>query len=202
MTPLYRTVRYMRSEVYLRPYTARYRCVYIKFLWARKANDTYMLVPEKYTFIFVALNLLILFFFMKKFLFKPVTEFMENRKNSIEQALKDADQAKLEAAESRKNYEEQIKKIREESDKLLNEARIKATREYDEIIVNAKKDALVIVEKGRQDVERERAEMLRQVRQQIAALAITAATKVVQANMDTESNKSMVDKFIDEAGAA
>lgn len=161
-----------------------------------------MLMPEKYTFIFVALNLLILFFFMKKFLFKPVTEFMENRKNSIEQALKDADQAKLEAAESRKNYEEQIKKIREESDKLLNEARIKATREYDEIIANAKKDALVIVEKGRKDVERERAEMLRQVRQQIAALAITAATKVVQANMDTESNKSMVDKFIDEAGAA
>jgi F-type H+-transporting ATPase subunit b len=161
-----------------------------------------MLVPEKYTFIFVALNLLILFFFMKKFLFKPVTEFMENRKNSIDQALKDADQAKLEVAEQRKNYEEQIKKIREESDKLINEARVKATREYDDIIANAKKDALAIVEKGRQDVERERAEMLRQVRQQIAMLAISAATKVVEANMDTASNKSMVDKFIDEAGAA
>jgi len=161
-----------------------------------------MLMPEKYTFIFVALNLFILYFFMRKFLFKPVTEFMEKRRNSIEQALKDADQAKLEVAESRKNYEEQIKKIREESDRLMNEARAKASREYDEIIANAKKDALAIVEKGRQDVERERTEMLRQVRQQIAALALTAATKVVQANMDTEANKSIVDKFIDEAGAA
>ncbi len=161
-----------------------------------------MLMPEKYTFIFVALNLLILYFFMRKFLFKPVTEFMEKRKNSIDQALKDADQAKLEAAESRKSYEEQIKKIREESDRLLNEARIRATHEYDGIIAAAKKDALAIVEKGRQDVEREREEMLRQVKQQIAALAIAAATQVVQANMDTDSNKSMVDKFIDEAGAA
>ncbi len=161
-----------------------------------------MLMPEKYTFIFVAINLLILYFFMRKFLFKPVTEFMEKRKNSIDQALKDADQAKLEVAESRKNYEEQIKKIREESDRLMNEARVKASREYDEIIANAKKDAQAIVEKGRQDVEREKAEMLRQVRQQIAALALTAATKVVQANMDTDSNKSIVDKFIDEAGAA
>ncbi len=161
-----------------------------------------MLMPEKYTFIFVALNLLILYFFMRKFLFKPVTEFMEKRKNSIDQALKDADQAKLEAAESRKNYEEQIKKIREESDRLLNEGRAKAMREYDEIIANAKKDALAVVEKGRQDVEREREEMLRQVRQQIATLAIAAASKVVQANMDTDSNKSLVDKFIDEAGAA
>ena len=161
-----------------------------------------MLMPEKYTFIFVALNLLILYFFMRKFLFKPVTEFMEKRKDSIDQALKDADQAKLEAAESRKNYEEQIKKIREESDRLLNEGRAKAMREYDEIIANAKKDALAVVEKGRQDVEREREEMLRQVRQQIATLAIAAASKVVQANMDTDSNKNLVDKFIDEAGAA
>ncbi len=161
-----------------------------------------MLMPEKYTFIFVAINLLILYFFMRKFLFKPVTEFMEKRQNSIDQALKDADQAKLEVAESRKNYEEQIKKIREEGDRLMNEARAKASREYDGIIANAKKDAQAIVEKGRQDVEREKAEMLRQVRQQIAALALTAATKVVQANMDTDSNKSIVDKFIDEAGAA
>lgn len=161
-----------------------------------------MLMPEKYTFIFVALNLLILYFFMRKFLFKPVTEFMEKRKNSIDQALKDAEQARIEAAETRKNYEEQIKKIREESERLLNEGRAKAMREYDEIIANAKKEALAIVEKGRQDVEREREEMLRQVRQQIAALAIAAASKVVQANMDTDANKALVDKFIDEAGAA
>lgn len=161
-----------------------------------------MLTPDKYTFIFVAVNLIVLFFFMKKFLFKPVTNFMENRKNSIDKALNDAADAKIEAAEARKNYEEQIKNIKEDSDKLLNEARNRAAREYDEIVAVAKKDALAIVEKGREEVERERAEMLRQVRQQIAVLAISVATKVVQANMDTDTNKSMVDKFIDEAGAA
>ena len=161
-----------------------------------------MLVPDKYTFIFVALNMIVLYFFMRKFLFKPVTNFMENRKNSIEQGLKDAADAKLEAAETRKNYEDQIKNIREDSDKLLNEARTRATIEHDEIIASAKKDALAIVQKGHDDVEREKAEMLSQVRQQIALLAISVATKVVQANMDTDANKIMVDKFIDEAGAA
>lgn len=160
-----------------------------------------MLVPDKYTFILVAINLIILYLFMKKFLFKPVTNFMENRKNSIEQGLKDAADAKLEAAEARKKYEEQIKKIKEDSDKLLNEARTRAAREYDEIVATAKKDALAIVQKGHEDVDRERAEMLSQIRQQIAVLAIAAATKLVQANMNTDVNKVMVDKFIDEAGA-
>lgn len=161
-----------------------------------------MLTPDKYTFILVALNLVILYFFMRKFLFKPVTNFMEKRKNSIEEGLKDAADAKIEAAEVRKKYEEQIKNIKEDSDKLLNEARTRAAREYDEIVATAKKDALAIVQKGHEDVERERAEMLSQIRQQIAVLAIAAATKLVQANMDTDANKVMVDKFIDEAGAA
>ncbi len=160
-----------------------------------------MLIPDKYTFIFVALNLIILYFFMRKFLFKPVTNFMENRKNSIEQGLKDAADAKLEAAEIRKNYEKQVKDIKIEGDKLLNEARTRASREYDEIVATAKKDAMAIVQKGREDVERERVEMLNQTRQQIAVLAIAAATKLVQANMDTDVNRVMIDKFIDEAGA-
>ena len=161
-----------------------------------------MLAPEKYTFIFVAINLIVLYLFMKRFLFKPVTNFMENRKNSIEQGLKEAEDAKLEAADIRKNYEEQIKNIKIDSDKMLNEAKARAAREYDEIVAAAKKEALAIVQKGHEDVERERAEMLRQIRQQIAVLALSAASKVVQANMDTDANKVMVEKFIDEAGAA
>lgn len=161
-----------------------------------------MLTPEKYTFLFVALNLLILYFFMKRILFKPVTQFMENRKNSIETALNDAEQAKLEAAESRKSYDQQIRNIKVDSDRLVNEAKQKASREYEEIVAAAKKEAELILQKGREEVERERAEMLKQVKQQIAVLAISAATKVVQQNMDSETNKSLVEKFIDEAGAA
>lgn len=160
-----------------------------------------MLTPEKYTFLFVLLNLLILYFFMKKFLFKPVTQFMENRKNSIEKALTDAEDAKKEVAESRKNYEQQIKNIKVDSDRLVSEAKQRASREYDEIVAAAKKDATLIIQKGHEEVERERAEMLQQIKQQVAILAISAATKVVQQNMDSEANKSLVDKFIDEAGA-
>ncbi|PYG89531.1 F-type H+-transporting ATPase subunit b [Ruminiclostridium sufflavum DSM 19573] len=160
-----------------------------------------MLEPDRYTFIFVALNLIILFLLMRKFLFKPITNLMEERKSSIEQGLKDAENARTEAAEAHKKYDEQMKNIKLDGDKLLNELRAKAAREYDGIVANAKKDALAIIQKGHEDVERERDEMLKQTKQQIAILAIAAATKLVQANMDTEANKAMVDKFIDEAGA-
>jgi F-type H+-transporting ATPase subunit b len=139
---------------------------------------------------------------MKKLLFKPITNYMENRAKSIENALNGAEQAKIEAAKVKQNYEEQIGNIKTDSERLVNEARAKATKEYEEIIAVAKHEAEGILAKGREDVEREREEMLRQIKQQIAVLAIAAASKVVQSNMDTEANKNMVDKFIDEAGAA
>jgi F-type H+-transporting ATPase subunit b len=44
--------------------------------------------------------------------------------------------------------------------------------------------------------------MLKEIRNQIAGLALAAASKVLEANMNTESNKAIVDKFIDEEGAA
>jgi F-type H+-transporting ATPase subunit b len=44
--------------------------------------------------------------------------------------------------------------------------------------------------------------MLKELRSQVAGLALAAASRVIEANMNTESNKNLVDKFIDEAGAA
>ena len=160
-----------------------------------------MLEFEKYTFIFVAINLLILYFLMKKILFKPITKFMDDRQNSIEQALNDAEKAKIEAADVRKEYEDQMKGIKSDCDKLLEDARVRASREYDEMISAAKKDVEGILQKGRNDIERERQEMIKQVKQQVAVLAIATASKLVQANMDSDTNKNLVDRFIDEAGA-
>ncbi len=160
-----------------------------------------MLELEKYTFIFVAINLLILYFLMKKILFKPITKFMDDRQSSIEHALDDAEKAKIEAADVRKEYEDQMKSIKSDCDKLMEDARVRASREYDEMISAAKRDVEVILQKGRNEIERERQEMMKQVKQQVAVLAIATASKLVQANMDSDTNKSLVDRFIDEAGA-
>ena len=44
--------------------------------------------------------------------------------------------------------------------------------------------------------------MLKDIRGQVAGLALAAASKVIEANMDNEANRALVDRFIDEAGAA
>ncbi len=155
-----------------------------------------------FKFIQVALNLIILYIVLSKVLFKPVTQFMENRTRSIKDAIDSADRQKVEAAELKKKYEEQLKAAREESDRLIEEARIKAEKQHNFIVGEAKQEAEALLEKAREEIVRERQQMLKDLRGQVAGIALAAASKVIEANMNTDANKAMVDRFIDEAGVA
>jgi F-type H+-transporting ATPase subunit b len=154
------------------------------------------------TFVLVAINLLILYAIMKRILFKPVTQFMENRTRTIRDSLDQADRAKAEAADMRGQLEEQLKTARDEAARIVEDARARGSREYAAILASAKVDAETLLTRTREEMERERDTMLRDIRGQVAGLALAAASKVIEANMDTESNRNLVNKFIDEAGAA
>jgi F-type H+-transporting ATPase subunit b len=155
-----------------------------------------------YKFIIVALNLLILYLVLRKILFKPVTQFMENRTKMIKDSINNAEKSKVEASELKKKYEDQLRSSKDEADRILNEARSRANKEYDDILLAAKKDAETVMVKAREEIGRERVQMFKNVRSEVASLALAAASKVIEANMDTESNRVLVNKFIDEAGVA
>lgn len=152
--------------------------------------------------ILVALNLIILYVVLRKVLFKPVTQFMENRTNSIRDSIDNAEKMKSEAEDLKHSYQEQLRNAKAEGEKLIDEARAKADKEHDRLVAEARSEAENILERAREEIERERTQMLKEIRGQVAGLALAAASKVVEANMDTESNRTLVDRFIDEAGAA
>jgi F-type H+-transporting ATPase subunit b len=158
------------------------------------------LSPFKFLIVFI--NLAILYFILRKLLFKPVTQFMENRTNSIKNSIEDAEKKKAEAAEMKAAYEEQLRGAKAETEKIMNEAVLKAGREHEKLVAEARQEAENILARAREEIEFERIQMLKEVRGQVAGLALAAASKVMEANMDTESNRVLVDKFIDEAGAA
>lgn len=153
-------------------------------------------------FILVALNLIFLYIVLRKLLFKPVTDFMENRRNSIKNSIEDAAKQRTEASEMKRSYEEQLKGAKAEGESIVNEAVQKAGREHDKLVAEARQEAESILARAREEIEHERAQMIKEVRGQVAGLALAAASKVMEANMDTESNRVLVNKFIDEAGAA
>ena len=154
------------------------------------------------TFIFVIINLSVLYLILKKFLFKPVTEFMQKRAKSISDDLESAKLSNAKAEELKRNYEHQLKEARRQAEKIISDGENRAGKKYDSIIKEAKQEAQQMILKAKEEIEKERLEMVKDMNNQVASMALAAATKVMEANMDTESNRKLVEKFIDEAGVA
>jgi F-type H+-transporting ATPase subunit b len=157
---------------------------------------------NSFKFILAALNLVILFVILRKVLFKPITEFMENRTKAIADSIESAEAQKTEAAQLKRQYEEQLKSAKTQGEKILENAVSAAEQERERIVTGAKQEAESLLTAAREEIEREHEQMLKDIRSQVAGIALAAASKVLEANMDTESNRQLVEKFIDEAGAA
>ena len=148
------------------------------------------------------INLIILFLFLRKFLFKPIMKFMDDRTKSVENSIADAEKQKAEAAGMKTSYEAQLKNAKSESRQIIDSAIAQAAALQETMAAEAQKQAEELLAKTREELQLEREQMLKGIRNEVAGLALAAASKVLEANMDTESNRVLIDKFIDEAGAA
>lgn len=155
-----------------------------------------------YTCVFALINMLILFFVLKKVLFKPVMNYMDKRKNEVADSLKTSENAKTEALELKEQYEEQMKTARADGQKIIDDMTVRANKIYADTIAKAEEESRQILARAQEDAQREHEKVLKDSKAEISGLAIAAASKVIDANLDTESNRKLVDKFLDETGAA
>lgn len=157
---------------------------------------------EPSTIIFSIVNIIILFILLKLILFKPVTNMMNARTEKIKKNIDDAQNNKIESEKLKEEYRAQLEKIKEEANTIINNAHQKAQVEAEELLKKTKAEAEGILKSAREQGQREVEKALEEVKNQVATLALQAASKVIQQNMDNESNRKLVQEFIDEVGAA
>lgn len=150
-------------------------------------------------FIFYLINFLILVGVLGKFLYKPFLNLMETRKQSIQDALDNAELTNRRADEKMQNYNKRIAKVEEEGRDIIREAKIKADAQARDIIEDANQKAADIMEKAEQSIEREKEKAMEEMRQEIAALAILVAEKIVEHEIQKVGQEAIVDEVIRQA---
>jgi len=95
-----------------------------------------MLSLDLRTFIFTVINVLVLVFFLYRFLFKPVREILAARQNELDNSYREAEEANQKANALKKQYEDTMAQVDAERQEKLEKTRLQATSEYDEIIGN------------------------------------------------------------------
>lgn len=144
-------------------------------------------------------NLLVLLLLMKKFLYQPVLNVIEKRRELIDQQFLQADAAKKEAAQLKTEYEGCLAGAQKERQETILEAKKQAREEYNKIVADADQKAAALIAEAKKAGEEEYEKTIRQAQAQIAGLAVAAAAKIVSQAQNEQSDKAAYDAFLKEA---
>ena len=137
----------------------------------------------------------IVFLTLNAWVYQPMLNMMESRKQKIAQGLEDA----REAADARANAEKDADKIRAEAQaeaaKIVREATERAAVAGQDVKTAAEAEAAKAREAAVAEAEVERNRILGDLRSQVASLAIAAANKLVGESLDEKKQRSLLDEF-------
>ena len=153
------------------------------------------------TILFTVINILVLFLFLKKFLFGRVNAIMEKRAQMVQADLDHAKETVAEAEQLKTNYLETMSGAQSEAKELIAKAQKIANEQRDQIIQQAQRDADRIMANAKKEIVLEQQRSLESAQSAIADLAMAAASQVIGANLDDAANRDLVDAFLTEEGA-
>lgn len=152
------------------------------------------------TILFTILNLLVLFFILKKLLFGRVNAVLEQRAALVKSEIASAEATNQQAQELKAQYEDKLTDARHEAAKIVADAQNRAQRVYEGKMAEAETDAKRLRGEAELQIADQREAMLRSARNEVASLALLAAEKVAQRSMNQADDKALVDAFLSEVG--
>lgn len=143
-------------------------------------------------------NLVILFFILKKFLYKPLKKVLEQRQAAVNSQYEEADKARISAEQSEKQWQEKMKGAEAEAEVIIAEACQRAEHRGEAIISEADEKARAIVKRAENEAELERKRAEADIKSQVVDISAALAEKLLEREINSEDHKAMIDSFINE----
>ena len=153
-----------------------------------------------FTMIAAWCNLLILFLFLKKLLFKPLKNMIDSRQKEIDDMYSEAEGSRAQAAELKAEYEEKLENANTESEEILKNAMRRAKLKEEDILREANEKANRTMERAYEQVELEKKRAINEVKNEVAEMAIGIASAVIARDVDGNEHKELIDSFIENMG--
>ena len=149
-------------------------------------------------FVVNILSFLLLLAILKKFAWGSLLKLIDERRAKIASEFEAIEKAKQEMAALKTQYQEQMARIEEEARKKIQEAIGEGRRISAEVEEDARAHARETLEKTKEAVALEVAKARAELKEQVVDLAIQVSHKVLQQNLDEETDRRMIESFIKE----
>jgi len=145
-------------------------------------------------------NLAILFFLIKKFLYKPVKKVIAARQAAIAKEYAEAEAARTSAETARAEYAQKLSGAQDKVDSMLEEATVNASRRGERIVADAQDKADGIIRQAQTEAEMEKKKAQATIRREITDVSAALAEKLLGREMSANDHKAMIDSFLDGIG--
>ncbi len=158
-----------------------------------------ILTPDPGLLFWMLLAFLVVFFVLAKFGFPAMVGMVEKRKKYIDESLQKAHEASLKLENIKQESEKILQEAREKQASILKEAA--ETREA--ILENAqdkaKEESARIINEARQEIETQKKAAISDIRKQVAILSVEVSEKILRKKLDTDkAQMDYIDLMLDE----
>lgn len=155
-----------------------------------------MLDPNPGLILWTILTFLVLVVVLRMVAWKPLLHALTAREEKIRMSIQEAEEAQRTAKDLLEEHKRQLARAGEESQRIIKEGREAAEKIKGEIVDRANASSRHMIEQAREEIRREKDAAIIQLRSEVADIAILAAGKLLDANLDTPKQRALVDDVI------
>ena len=153
-----------------------------------------------WTMIFAWCNLIILYVFLRKLLFKPVKKMIDDRQREIDDMYAGAERSEADAARLKAKYEEKLSSAEAESEDIIRTATRRAQLKEEEILRDAGVEAARIIERAEEEITLEKRRIINEAKDEVSDIALGIARAVIERDIDRAEHDKLIDDFISGMG--
>ena len=131
-----------------------------------------------------------------RFGWPAIIKSVEDRERRIQQQLEEAERARAEAARLLEEHKRTIATAKAEAQELIAKAKAVADKERETLLAKARQEYEQLLERARHEIDAEKEKAIVELRREAVDLSIAAASKLLQAQLDSETNRKLVLEYL------
>jgi F-type H+-transporting ATPase subunit b len=140
----------------------------------------------------------ITFFVLRKYAFGPIQQMIDTRRERIEQAIAEADDARQEARQLLEEHKKLIGQAKSEAEEILSEARRVGEAQRERVRAETEEDRQRRLEETRRQIEQATHQALGQIRDEVGKLSLLAAEKITRKTLTGDDQQRLIDEALAE----
>lgn len=156
------------------------------------------LIPDPITMLAQLMATGVLLLLFKKYLWVPVSEFLEKRAEVAQEALIEADRAKENAQSMREQAQQQLQDAATKAQNIIERSENEAKKIREQLLTQAQSQAKQKIDQADQQIELQRKQMKMGIHKEIVDVAMLASERLMRTKIDETFDRESIEAFVKE----